>query len=117
MYENIHHIKFVIFMEYGSFSSYCGKSFQYPKGRRYCEQKCSGNNQNYECPTCGRKFHVKWRLANHMKTHTGERNFGCPIPGCTSAYYCKANLATHIKLTHKLDHREVFAQYGGPIKL
>ena len=52
-----------------------------------------------------------------MKTHTGERNVGCPIPGCTSAYYCNANLATHIKLTHKLDHREVFAQYGGPIKL
>ena len=55
------------------------------------------------------------RLRNHIKTHTGERNFACPIPGCTSAYYTKCNVATHIKLTHKLVAKEVFAEYGPPI--
>ena len=63
------------------------------------------------------EFQHKYRLDRHMKTHTGERNFGCPIPGYTSAYYTKSNVGIHIKLTHKLDHKEVFAEYGGPIKL
>ena len=98
-----------------SFSSYCGKNFKSLQGRKYCEQKCSGNNQNFECPTCGKKFHIKFRLLNHMKTHTGERNFACPLPGCTSAYYTKCNVATHIKLTHKMVPKEVFAEHGGPI--
>ena len=101
----------------GHFSSHCGRNFKSHKGRQYCEEKCSGNDQNYECPTCGTKFQHKYRLDLHMKTHTGERNFGCPIPGCTSAYYTKSNVGIHIKLTHKLDHKEVFAEYGGPIKL
>ena len=98
-------------MNSGSFSSYCGKNFKSLHGRKYCEQKCSGNNQNFECPTCGRKFHIKFRLLNHMKTHTGERNFVCPLPGCTSAYY----VATHIKLTHKMVPKEVFSEHGNPI--
>ena len=104
-------------MESGSFSSHCGKNFTTTGGRKYCEEKCSGNNKNFECPTCGRRFHIKFRLDNHMKTHTGERNFMCPLPGCTSAYYTKCNVGTHIKLTHKMVPKEVYAEHGGPISI
>ena len=101
------------------FSSYCGKSFKSLRGRKYCEEKCSGNNQKFECPTCGRKFHQKQRMKNHMRTHTGERPFTCPLPMCNSAYFCKSNVATHIKLTHKMNPREVFAKVkqGGATEL
>ena len=100
-----------------SFSSYCGKNFKSKKGREDCEQKCSGNKQYFECPTCSKKLTKKSRLLAHMKTHTGERNIGCPLPGCNSAYYTKFNLATHIKLTHKMVPKEVFAKHGPPILL
>ena len=101
----------------GPFSSYCGKSFKSLEGRKLCERKCSGNNPIFECPTCNKKISNKPRLLAHMKTHTGERDIGCPFPGCTSAYYTKTNLTTHIKLTHKLVPKEVFAKYGPPLSL
>ena len=115
----LYHYKFIFMINYksGSFSSYCGKSFKSSEGRKLCEGKCSGNNPIFECPTCSKKLTNKPRLLAHMKTHTGERNIGCPFPGCTSAYYTKTNLTTHIKLTHKLVPKEVFAKYGPPLSV
>ena len=40
------------------FSSYCGKSFKSWMGRKYCEDRCSGNSDKFECATCGKKFQV-----------------------------------------------------------
>ena len=92
------------------FSSYCGKTFKCQQGQQYCEERCSGNGQKYECSTCGKKFQIKSRLVCHTRTHTGERPYACPIPGRSASYMSSTNLGTHIKQTHKMEPKEVRAK-------
>lgn len=55
-------------------------------------------------PTCGGRFHRKFTLHEHMKTHTGEQPHQCPVVGCGKRFSTSGNLARHRKLhaIHKL---------------
>ncbi|KAG7385177.1 hypothetical protein PHYPSEUDO_001805 [Phytophthora pseudosyringae] len=55
-------------------------------------------------PTCGGRFHRKFTLHEHMKTHTGEQPHQCPVAGCGKRFSTSGNLARHRKLhsVHKL---------------
>jgi hypothetical protein len=48
------------------------------------------------CPVCGRAFSRNWLLQGHMRTHTGERPYLCPYPGCKKSFADKSNLRSHI---------------------
>lgn len=40
-------------------------------------------------------------MDNHVRSnHTKERPFMCQEPGCTAAYFCNTNLATHKRRAH-----------------
>ncbi|KAE8914059.1 hypothetical protein PF005_g25268 [Phytophthora fragariae] len=49
-------------------------------------------------PTCGGRFHRKFTLHEHMKTHTGEQPHECPVAGCGKRFSTSGNLARHRKL-------------------
>ncbi|XP_035006844.1 zinc finger protein 544 isoform X1 [Hippoglossus stenolepis] len=49
------------------------------------------------CTDCGRKFKSKSQMICHMRSHTGERLFGCSI--CGKRYKYKSNMKVHMQ-TH-----------------
>lgn len=54
------------------------------------------------CPVCGKSvsgINGKQKLAYHMLTHTGERNFQCPY--CPHRASLKFNLNRHIRTIHR----------------
>uniref|UniRef100_K3WF64 C2H2-type domain-containing protein n=1 Tax=Globisporangium ultimum (strain ATCC 200006 / CBS 805.95 / DAOM BR144) TaxID=431595 RepID=K3WF64_GLOUD len=59
------------------------------------------------CPfaNCGGRFHRKFTLHEHMKTHTGEQPHQCPIKSCGKRFSTSGNLARHKRLhaLHKME--------------
>ncbi|GMF29229.1 unnamed protein product [Phytophthora lilii] len=49
-------------------------------------------------PNCGGRFHRKFTLHEHLKTHTGEQPHQCPVAECGKRFSTSGNLARHRKL-------------------
>ncbi|CEG41950.1 hypothetical protein F444_10866 [Plasmopara halstedii] len=49
-------------------------------------------------PNCGGRFHRKFTLHEHLKTHTGEQPHQCPVSECGKRFSTSGNLARHRKL-------------------
>ncbi|KAG2522933.1 hypothetical protein JM16_005591 [Phytophthora kernoviae] len=49
-------------------------------------------------PNCGGRFHRKFTLHEHLKTHTGEQPHQCPVADCGKRFSTSGNLARHRKL-------------------
>jgi len=43
------------------------------------------------CAICKKKFQTKEKLHEHVKTHTGERDYPCNVPGCTKGPYATSD--------------------------
>ncbi|ETI45188.1 hypothetical protein F441_10106 [Phytophthora nicotianae CJ01A1] len=54
----------------------------------------------YRCTEagCHREFNRKYTLAEHVKTHTGERPHLCPVPTCGKRFSTSGNLSRHKRL-------------------
>ncbi|RLN77114.1 hypothetical protein BBJ28_00023674 [Nothophytophthora sp. Chile5] len=59
------------------------------------------------CPValCGGRFHRKFTLHEHLKTHTGEQPHQCPMASCGKRFSTSGNLARHKRLhaLHKME--------------
>ncbi|VDM58866.1 unnamed protein product [Angiostrongylus costaricensis] len=52
---------------------------------------------NHKCDVCGKVFSRLWLLQGHLRSHTGQRPFGCAH--CGKNFADRSNLRAHI-LTH-----------------
>ncbi|XP_063836977.1 zinc finger protein ZFP2-like isoform X24 [Ostrinia nubilalis] len=71
------------------------------RARRFLTEhmtKC--HTDKFKCDVCCKRFGTKSRMMLHMRGHTGERTFVCPV--CKSAYIHKVTLNKHMK-SHSLD--------------
>ncbi|KAJ1678380.1 hypothetical protein EV182_004168, partial [Spiromyces aspiralis] len=51
------------------------------------------------CEHCHKCFNRRGKLEDHLRTHTGERPFACPVEGCGKTYMRSAHLTSHMR-TH-----------------
>ncbi|KAL4714298.1 hypothetical protein ACJJTC_009650 [Scirpophaga incertulas] len=62
------------------------------------------HTEKYRCDVCSKCFTIESRLKQHMRGHTGERNFACPV--CKNRYMHEMTLRKHIK-THNTEFKFV----------
>ena len=49
------------------------------------------------CNHCGKGFKRKSKLEEHLRTHTGERPFVCPVTECGKSYMRSTHLSGHMR--------------------
>ncbi|KAI4204948.1 MAG: hypothetical protein LQ350_000800 [Teloschistes chrysophthalmus] len=61
----------------------------------------SGQSQDrYICATCSKAFSRPSSLRIHSHSHTGEKPFKCPHPGCGKAFSVRSNMKRHERGCH-----------------
>ena len=59
--------------------------------------------KQHQCPHCHKRFALPQYLAEHIFTHTGEKPFICPFPGCTKRFRQAGKLSIHKKRHNLVD--------------
>lgn len=54
----------------------------------------------FSCQTCHRSFTRRAILADHERTHTGDRPFVCKVPGCGQAFARQNDKTRHERTKH-----------------
>lgn len=58
------------------------------------------SQDRYICPTCNKAFSRPSSLRIHSHSHTGEKPYKCPQPGCGKAFSVRSNMKRHERGCH-----------------
>ncbi|TFK36713.1 hypothetical protein BDQ12DRAFT_609191 [Crucibulum laeve] len=64
------------------------------------KRRKNGEQGEFVCVDCGRDFTTKFNLEYHMRSHTDDRPFKCPEPGCQSCFRSKSDCSRHYAKVH-----------------
>ncbi|KAF9646655.1 hypothetical protein BDM02DRAFT_3099494 [Thelephora ganbajun] len=53
--------------------------------------------RKHVCHHCGKRFNRPSSLTIHYHTHTGERPYPCPYPGCLRTFNVSSNMRRHYR--------------------
>ncbi|KAH3897426.1 hypothetical protein DPMN_021614 [Dreissena polymorpha] len=53
----------------------------------------------HTCSQCGKVFRTPFLLRGHMRIHTGERPYQCPV--CKKGFTQKGNFQSHYVTVHR----------------
>ena len=81
----------------------CKKTFRNQAGLdSHIMQDHRNNNytleNEFKCPTCFKILSTKQSLKEHLYTHTGEKPYRCPEPGCGLYFRQSSQLSNHKKV-------------------
>ena len=62
------------------------------------------DHNHHKCSLCGKSFATKADLRIHMRKHTGQRPFPCPI--CDKAYICHTRRNKHTENSHSNKNKQ-----------
>ncbi|ORX61385.1 hypothetical protein DM01DRAFT_231611, partial [Hesseltinella vesiculosa] len=54
--------------------------------------------KKYACNHCPKVFSRPSSLRSHVYTHTGEKPYRCPSPGCKKGFAVQSNLTRHMRV-------------------
>ncbi|EPS97713.1 hypothetical protein FOMPIDRAFT_1061694 [Fomitopsis schrenkii] len=82
-------------------SQYPGQPMPMPSSSRITTDAVAPERSaaaRYECSYCHKGFTRPSSLKIHLNTHTGERPFTCPHPGCGRSFSVQSNMRRHARV-------------------
>jgi uncharacterized Zn-finger protein len=65
----------------------CSQSFKTKSSLHYHQRKYRHcGMEPFACELCGKEFGIATHLTSHMRTHTKQRPFFCPLEDCDRVY-------------------------------
>lgn len=81
-----------------------------PNRRMLTQHRTKFHTERFRCDVCSKCFGMRCHLVQHMRGHSGERTFVCPI--CKNAFMHRMTLAKHIKRVHGAEYKFICAECG-----
>ncbi|KKA26426.1 hypothetical protein TD95_000115 [Thielaviopsis punctulata] len=72
------------------------------------------SQDRYICQTCNKAFSRPSSLRIHSHSHTGEKPFKCPHPGCGKAFSVRSNMKRHERGCHNYDSSAAPSRNSSP---
>ncbi|OMJ85321.1 hypothetical protein SteCoe_13423 [Stentor coeruleus] len=78
----------------------CGKSYVNSSILKRHIQAFHNAEKRFQCSFCGKCLASRQNLKEHTFTHTGEKPYACPVPGCNASFRQGTHLSAHKRMEH-----------------